>query len=747
MRGHLPLAHPKVVAPAPRFDNLRLCIPAQVGSFCQTGLTVKTLLIDNYDSFTYNLMQYIAQADGEPPSVVRNDEVSWEEVEAGGFEAIVVSPGPGRPQNPRDLGLSAEAVRRARVPLLGVCLGHQAIGHLAGARVGLAREPRHGRLSRVTHDGSGLFAGIPSPFSVVRYHSLMVTELPPELLATAWAEDGTLMGLRHRDRPVWGVQFHPESICTEHGERLIANFLHLAAGSGASAAPRPSRPAPAASGAGSRARPAERAATERVLARRIGPTVDPEALFVRLYGESPTAFWLDSSSCAEGRARFSYMGDASGPRSEILRYRSSTRSLHVRRGTGVVELRESVLSYLDRALRDRAVEAPDLPFDFVGGYVGYFGYEMKGELDGEEAAAAATPDAAWILADRFVAFDHAERAVWLVCLGDDESGREWLATVERALLEAGGPVPTPSPDGARLLTGLRWRHDLDRYREMILTAQEEIRQGETYEVCLTNELTARGAIDDLSVYRTLRRRNPAPYAAFLRFDGDLSILSASPELFLGIDRSGTVESKPIKGTAPRGATAQEDVEVAAALAAGEKNRSENLMIVDLLRNDLNRVCEVGSVHVPAIFQVESYATVHQLVSTIRGRLPPDRTAIDCVRATFPGGSMTGAPKVRTMRIIDGLEQGPRGVYSGSLGYLSLNGAARLNIVIRTIVATPDGASMGAGGAIIALSDPDEEVAEIALKASAQVRVLGECGAGFGEPARALLPIRFLTAAE
>jgi para-aminobenzoate synthetase len=388
------------------------------------------------------------------------------------------------------------------------------------------------------------------------------------------------------------------------------------------------------------------------------------------------------------------------------------------------ELRESVLDYCKRELARLRADAPELPFDFVGGFAGYLGYELKAECGGTLVHCSPLPDAALVFCDRLIVFDHDERRVHLLALAEGTRGaaaEHWLATTERRLAGVAQPAPpAPAMAGAPAFAA---REGRDAYLANIGACLHEIVEGETYEVCLTTQLHSDGAIDPLAAYRALRARNPAPHAALLRL-GDVSVLSSSPERFLRVDRERIVESKPIKGTAPRAAHPLEDAYRAAALRADDKSRAENLMIVDLVRNDLGRVCALGSVEVPVLMAVESYATVHQLVTTVRGRLRDDASAIDCIRAAFPGGSMTGAPKLRTMEIIDRLEAGPRGAYAGALGFLSVNGTADLSIVIRTLVASRHGLQIGSGGAIVAASDPDAEHDEMLLKARAVLEAVG-----------------------
>ncbi|VFA94916.1 Para-aminobenzoate synthase component 1 [Nocardia farcinica] len=680
---------------------------------------MRTLLIDNYDSFTYNLYQLISEVNGVEPTVVRNDETDPAALDLAAYDNIVVSPGPGRPDRTRDVGLSAAVIDAASQPLLGVCLGHQGIVVAAGGRVDRAPVPRHGFLDRVGHDGRDLFAGLPQDFTVVRYHSLCALEpLPPALEVTARTPDGVIMGVRHRQRPQWGVQFHPESVAGEFGAALLRNFAELTLAHGKPA--RRTRPAAPVT-------PARPAAHDRPRWRLrhevIERAVDTEAAFLRLYGASPTAFWLDSEHVEPGLDRFSFLGDASGPLAEVVRYRVGEDVVRVEDAAGTRTVAGDVLDYLSTQLRERHVELPALPFDFVGGYVGYLGYEIKADCGARAAHRAATPDAQWIFADRLIVVDHVAGQTHLVALTDDDTAADqWLRETGRVLetLPAWANPAELAIESAPASVAPLLNRGRDRYLADIAACLEYLRAGESYEICLTDSLTVDAAIGGLDFYRTLRRCNPAPYAAYLRFD-DLEIACSSPERFLKIDRARTVESKPIKGTAPRGATPAEDERLRRELADSPKTRAENLMIVDLLRNDLGRVCQIGSVHVPELMATESYSTVHQLVSTVRGTLRPDVDAIDCVRACFPGGSMTGAPKLRTMEIIDELEGAPRGVYSGTIGFLGLGGTADLNIVIRTAVRHDGRWRIGAGGAIVLDSDPAEEYREMLWKAAATQR--------------------------
>jgi aminodeoxychorismate synthase component I len=271
--------------------------------------------------------------------------------------------------------------------------------------------------------------------------------------------------------------------------------------------------------------------------------------------------------------------------------------------------------------------------------------------------------------------------------------------------------------------------DAPAHAKAVALLLERIEAGDVYQACLTHRFEQPFSGDPWRLYRALRARNPAPFGAWLALP-EAAICSSSPERFLAVAADGRLESRPIKGTRPRGEDPARDAALAAELARSEKDRAENLMIVDLVRNDLGRVCATGSIEVPELRAIESYATVHQMVSTVTGRLRPGVRRADAIRAAFPPGSMTGAPKLAAMRLLAGLEPVRRGVYSGALGYLDVRGGADLSVVIRTAVVAGGRACVHSGGGIVADSEPAAEWSESLAKA----RVLLEAiGAAQGDP--------------
>ncbi|MYB51714.1 MAG: aminodeoxychorismate synthase component I [Acidobacteriia bacterium] len=697
---------------------------------------MNVLLIDNRDSFTYNLSQLIAKVTAHKPVVIDNAASHWRDVVTEiRADVIVISPGPGTPARYEDFGVCSEVILESDIPLLGVCLGHQGIGYAHGARVVPAPVPMHGRISRVSHDGSDFFRDIPADFDVVRYHSLCIESdsLPACLTATASTADGVVMAVQHKSRPQFGVQFHPESVSADFGEQLVRNFLRLAARYAQHQTlkqPRPTKGGPTFNrSAATRASTVDPA---RIESRVIERWVNPQDAFQRLYGDAEHAFWLDSSAVIPSHSRFSFMGDASGPEGAALLYRSADRRLTVRTRAGTkTEQVTSLLAELRNRLGRPVQLDPTLPFDFQTGLVGFFGYEFRDQVGLPTSRRSATPDAAFVDSERCIVFDHAERRVYLVARVGPSSDDPaiWFDSTERAIFgqdrTGSQPALENKPAVAHLADGPK------TYLGKIRHCQTELAAGESYQICLSSEFSVTCDVGAFEAYRALRALNPAPHAAYLRF-GDLALLSSSPERFLRVDPDRVVWAKPIKGTCPRGSTAEDDTRLAEWLRDDEKTRSENLMIVDLLRNDIGRIASTGSVRVPKLMDVESYATVHQLVSTVAGKLRPDRDCLDCVAAAFPGGSMTGAPKARTLSIIDRLEERARGPYSGALGYLSYGDRMDLSIVIRAIVMDGMSVSVASGGAIVAMSKPEDEFDEMLLKARAPLAALALASTGDAE---------------
>lgn len=469
---------------------------------------------------------------------------------------------------------------------------------------------------------------------------------------------------------------------------------------------------------------------------------DPEAVFRAFFAESPYVVWLDGGADAgSGSSVLAVAGEGSElvtaevARGTVTRVRplaDGSAGLPVTSSASVFELIGDVLA------TQRAVPETDTPADAITplGWFGWFGYELGAALEGVPIAEAETPDAAFLFVDRAIVFDHRARSVRLVWIHDDgESAtrsalESWSADLAAKIerLEA-AYVPMKPSVPADIRPGdapAQWRHDAEQYTRLIADCQAAIVRGDAYQLCLTNRVDVDVHPDPTATYLALRASSPSHHGGYLRF-GDTALLSASPEQFLLVDPEGRVSTKPMKGTRPRSSDPALDAELRRELLASDKERAENLMIVDLMRNDLGRVAELGTVEVPVLLEVEEYAHVHQLVSTVTAQLRHPLTALDAVQSAFPAGSMTGAPKRSAMTILHELEGGARGIYSGAFGYLGVDGSADLAMVIRSIVLTPRGASVGTGGGITALSVAAEEVEETRVKARALLAVLGaEC---------------------
>ena len=484
---------------------------------------------------------------------------------------------------------------------------------------------------------------------------------------------------------------------------------------------------------------------------------DPVSCCERLAG-LPYRLFLDSAAPGARLGRHSFL--AADPIA-VVRSKGSRTEWQNAAASPWRDLSGDVLAEVGAVLQPhRCDEVDGLP-PFQGGAAGYLAYDWGRVLERLPPSRyddLALPDALFGIYDWVIAWDHPASRAWLISSGmpavdGDARARRAEERAAAVLERLRGQVPDAShasnvtshgPAGehpfrgapgnapSHPVTGGWWDQRLDvrssftraAYLEAVARVREYILAGDIFQTNLSQRFEASLAEEPWALYRRMRTRNAAPFAAFFETP-EVSIVSASPERFLRVDHGGKVETRPIKGTMPRGFGPEHDGALGQALSESAKDRAENLMIVDLMRNDLSRVCSPGTVRVPELFALEHYATVHHLVSTVVGELAPGRDAFDLLRAAFPGGSITGAPKVRAMEIIAELEPSQRSVYCGSLGYCSVTGALDTSIAIRTVIA-PAGRNrvyFSAGGGIVADSDPEQEYRETLHKARGMIDAL------------------------
>jgi para-aminobenzoate synthetase component 1 len=482
------------------------------------------------------------------------------------------------------------------------------------------------------------------------------------------------------------------------------------------------------------------------LVEPLGETADPAEVCSRFL-DLPYLLFLDSAARQHADAQYSFL---TADPALIVRSKGATTEVRRRGDAAWSRLSGDALSTARSYLPGAVVEPVSGLPPFQGGLAGYIGYDWGAMLERLPAPRyddLAIPDLVLGLYDWVIAWDHRIGAAWLISTGLPDTGavrerraRERMDPVrERLGGRRGGrplggwaagqrdsPVPTYPVIGIEGADRLDLRSTFTHrgYLDAVARVREYIIAGDIFQANLSQRFQSALTEAPFDLYRRLRKRNPSPFAAYLAFD-ELAVLSASPERFLRLDEHRLVETRPIKGTRPRGLGPMHDAALGRALAESAKDRAENVMIVDLLRNDLSRVCRPGTVRVPELFALEQHPTVHHLVSTVLGELAPDADAVDLIRAAFPGGSITGAPKVRAMEIIAELEPTQRGVYCGSIGYISATGAMDTSIVIRTYLALGGQVYFQAGGGIVADSDVELEYRETLDKARALIETLME----------------------
>lgn len=456
------------------------------------------------------------------------------------------------------------------------------------------------------------------------------------------------------------------------------------------------------------------------------PWAAPHELF-HAFADEPFALLLDSATAAPGRdpalhGRWSFIA------------REPYDTLVLRAGDG----RDPFATLKERLARLQPAASPSLP-PFAGGAAGFFGYDLAHALEKlppRDRPFAIDdrnlPDMAVGFYDTVLAFDHLEGRAFIVSTGrSDEDAHAHMARAESRAAEWRERISAARnelrPEAASGATAIAANFTREEYERAVARVIDYIRAGDIFQANLAQRFDAplAGGDTPYALYLRLRRRSPAPFASFFNF-GAGALVSSSPERFLAC-REGAVETKPIKGTRPRGPTPAEDARLAAELLASEKDRAENVMIVDLLRNDLSRVCADGTVTVEKLCALESFSHVHHLVSTVKGGLAPGMTSVDLLAAAFPGGSITGAPKLRAMEIIAELEPTTRGPYCGAIGYIGFDGGMDTSIAIRTMIVQGERVSFQAGGGITADSDPAAEYEETLAKARAMMDALGAGG--------------------
>ncbi|CAN6610262.1 aminodeoxychorismate synthase [Trichomonascus vanleenenianus] len=716
------------------------------------------LLIDSYDSFTFNLSELIERVTHATVVTIHNDTVSSEvfvnEI-LPHFDAVVVGPGPGSPGNPADAGVlpALWTLPQDKVlPIFGVCLGFQSMVLGFGGEVKRLEVVKHGQPGKIEHNGQSIFAGITEPFLSTRYHSLhgILGADDHEIIPLAYVEDESgriLMAGQHVSKPFYGVQYHPESVCSFHGDTVLGNFWKMAQEW---------------SEANGRVKATDSDALNAIIRsygikplpfaqRQLASNGSEGAVIfesvpvdhVNLKGSQLAValcdlvkqqgfdFTLLNSGAEPGR--WSIIGllekDKTKMLTHYLSYQPDKVFIRPYGGDESTEVAETlcekgVYEFLAQYMLPKlekfknATTPPESRF--VGGLMGYLSYEMGDIPDKVEQIERKYADVSLVDIERSILIDQKTNQLYVVSIVEDDVAfvKDLAKDITKFVASPIKLEDVPSSSASCFSEPAKFTFpDRETYIDKIEQAKEFLRSGDSYELCLTaqTKIHLPGYLDPWQLYKILLNRNPSPYSCYLDLL-DSALVGSSPERFMSWTAGGLCEYRPIKGTVKKvpGMT----YEKAHAILNTPKERGENLMIVDLIRHDLNQMVE--NVRVEKLMTVEEYHTVYQLVSVIQGDLPPRYIGIDLLAHSLPPGSMTGAPKKRSVEILRDLEDHTRrGIYSGVSGFWSVTDEGDWSVIIRSAFSYKNEDNtlwrIGAGGAITILSDSGEEWEEMKTK--------------------------------
>ncbi|KAG7761541.1 hypothetical protein KL947_000489 [Ogataea haglerorum] len=670
------------------------------------------LLIDSYDSFTYNLRHLVENATGAHVLTIHNDSYDLpREKESlnklvGSVDAIVIGPGPGNPDSAQDVGIIPYLFETfPKTPILGICLGFQCLCLAHGCTLGYLEHPVHGQISRITPiDKNSLFRDFDTDFDSVRYHSIYISTVTDDIIPLAYSEDQCLMAAKHAQNLHFGVQYHPESVCSEMGSKLVSNFWALVE-------KRETVPI----------RDSHLLQTEPLI-KHFKTTLEydykyeklPKVDILSACERFPDPLLLNS---ALSPGEWSIIGLPEPGRSLVV---GNSREAGLTVGTWKGETKahsDSLWSYICNHMSQRYYEPtigdPELAkCPFVGGFIGFLSYEESIPLTVNKITSGPTPSTRLCFVERFIVSN--DKHIFVVSIRPRD--KEWIQQTKSQLQTCSEP---------RFLSSVKAKvekPDKKSYEKSFYDCQKYLHAGDSYELCLTRQTKVHvpKTVAPWELYKCMVKNNPSPYSCYLDF-GDARLLSTSPERFLSWNNQLS-QMRPIKGTVKK--HPQLTYARACELLKIPKEIGENLMIVDLIRHDLYQMLK--EVEVTKLMSVEEYQTVYQLVSVIEGRLQDSiYTGIDLLRHSLPPGSMTGAPKKRSVEILCHLEDRiPRGLYSGVCGYWSVNNHADWSVIIRSLFNYEDDLCStgttrcfrcGAGGAITVLSTCEGEWDELNLK--------------------------------